>query len=497
MSVLLSMKGVRKSFGAAHALSGVDLEVREGEVHALLGENGAGKSTLMRILSGALTPDAGDLSFAGAAYRVRGPRAAEKMGIAMIHQERNLAPHLSVAANVVLGREPRAWGVVDRRRAHDVAERALARLGHPELAAMKRVAALGPGECQIVEIARALSRDARLLIMDEPTSSLSGADAERLLGLVTRLRADGTSVIYISHFLEETAKVADRFTVLRDGRTVASGSVFGTTRAALLEHMAGRQLDEPLGRAESEPGEVLLELDGLRATEPSRGSSLALRRGEILGLAGLLGAGRTELLRAVFGLAPVLAGRVRVAAVWDQGRTPRERLRQGIGLLSEDRATEGLALRMTLSDNVTLAHLPRLARFGFIDRKKKRAHAERWIRALDIKAASSDALVSSLSGGNQQKVALARLLDLDVDVFLLDEPTRGVDAVTKESIYRLLADLAARGKAILFVSSYVPELLAVCHRVAVMHRGTVSPSKPASAWTEAAILDAATGGAAA
>src|ERR1041385_2665849 len=344
MNRLLTMRGIAKRFGAVRALAGVDLGVLSGEVHALLGENGAGKSTLMKILSGALLPDDGVVTFGDAPYRPATPRDAAKMGVAMIHQERTLAPDLSVVANIVLGHEPRAFGMVDTAQARDVAERALARLGHVELARAPRVSALGPGGCQSVEIGRALSRDARLLVMDEPTSSLSAVDAARLLELVKKLRDDGMSVIYISHFLEEAAKVGDRYTVLRDGRTVATGAVASATRSELLEQMAGHRFDQVSGRTEYAPGDVVLELDGVRTSAMTAGASISLHRGEILGISGRRGAGRTELLRAVFGLDPVVAGRVRVAAVWDIGRKPWERLAQGIGLLSEDRGEEGLAL---------------------------------------------------------------------------------------------------------------------------------------------------------
>jgi ribose transport system ATP-binding protein len=494
MSALLTMRGVTKRFGAVHALSGVDLDVEAGAVHALLGENGAGKSTLMKILSGALAPDGGDVSFGGAPYRPSGPLDAERLGVAMIYQERSIALDLSVTENIVLGHEPRRFGVVDVPRSRAVADKALERLGHVDLAGARRVADLGPGERQVVEIARALSRDARFVVMDEPTSSLSAVDARRLRDVVLQLRDGGTTVVYISHYLEEVVEIASRYTVLRDGRTVTSGAMAATTRGELLEHMAGRKIGEPVPATSESSGEVILELAGVKSRAARGAADLSLRRGEILGIAGLLGAGRTELLRAVFGLDRIMDGKVRVAALWDRGRPPWDRLSHGVGMLSEDRGSEGVALGMSIADNIALSHLPRHARFGVVDRAGVRRRAEHFAVSLGIRCSSPEAAVSSLSGGNQQKVALARLLDLDVDVLLLDEPTRGVDAGTKESIYRLFGELAGRGKAILFVSSYVPELLAVCHRIAVMHRGTLSAPRPARQWTEAAILDLATGG---
>jgi len=285
--------------------------------------------------------------------------------------------------------------------------------------------------------------------------------------------------------------------VLRDGRTVATGEIASVTRSELVEHMAGRKLVESATATPSAPGDVVLEVEGVRALRSGGVTTLSLRRGEILGVAGLMGAGRTELLRAVFGLDPFVEGRVRIAAVWDRGQKPWVRLRQGVGLLSEDRSGEGLALGMSVAHNLTLSHLDRISVFGVVDQSLQRARALRWIEALGIKSRSLDQAVSSLSGGNQQKVALARLLDLDVDVLLLDEPTRGVDAATKESIYRLLGELAARNKAVIFVSSYVPELLGVCHRIAVMHRGTLCAPRAASEWTETSVLDVATRGTAA
>jgi ribose transport system ATP-binding protein len=496
-SSLLRMERVEKRFGAVRALSGVDLAVNSGEVHALLGENGAGKSTLMKVLSGAVLPDSGVMTLGGAPFVPRGPREAAEAGVAMIYQELTLAEHLTVAENVVLGREPRRLGLVRRDAVREIARDALGRLGHGDLPLDRPVRELGPGERQLVEIARALAGSARVVVMDEPTSSLTRVDAERLFEVMRRLASAGVAVIYISHFIEEVLRVASRYTVLRDGRTAGTGLVEGTSARDLIEQMAGRAVSDVFAKAERVPGEVLLELEGLAGDPLPDGVSLALRRGEVLGVAGLLGAGRTEMLRAVFGLAKVRAGRIRVGAVWDRGRTPKQRLLAGVGLLSEDRAAEGLALGMTVADNVTLSHLGRMRRRGLVDRAAQRARASRWIEALGIRTSDPEARAGALSGGNQQKVALARLLDLDVDVALLDEPTRGVDVGSRAEIYRVIGDLAARGKAILLVSSYVPELLGVADRIAVMHRGKLSSVRPANEWTETRILEAAAMGASA
>ncbi len=495
--VVLRMRGVRKRFGPVVALDGVELEVRRGEVHALLGENGAGKSTLMKVLSGACTPDGGEIELEGRPFAPMSPLDALRCGVAMIYQELNLAPDLSVEENVMLGREERRFGLLRRGTMRPRVERALEALGPSHergFGPRTPVAELGPGERQLVEIARALAAEARILVLDEPTSSLSRRDAERLFATLRRLRATGTAMVYISHFLEEVERVADRLTVLRDGRSVGSGEVAGTPMARMIELMAGRRLDELFPRVPHEPGEVVLELDQLAGERLPRQASLALRRGEILGIFGLVGAGRTEMLRAVFALDPVRRGEVRVASVTSPGRSPRARLAQGLGLLSEDRKAEGLALGLSVTENTTLSRLAPFARLGWIRRSEQAKATRRWIERLSIRCREVSQPVGELSGGNQQKVALARLLHHDVDVLLLDEPTRGIDVGAKVEVYRLMGELAAQGKALLFVSSYLPELLGVCDRVAVMHRGELGPARPAGERGEHEILDEAARG---
>jgi len=479
----LRMRAVRKAFGAVQALSGVDFEVHAGEVHALIGENGAGKSTLMKILAGAMAPDDGELELDGAPYRPAGPQDALARGVSMIYQELNLASDLSIERNVLLGREPRRFGLADQRAMRAQVTQALAALGHAELHPGRLVAALGPGERQVVEIARALVGDLKVLVLDEPTSSLTRDDAARLFAVVRRLRDRGVAVIYISHFLEEVAAVADRYTVLRDGQSVASGPVAGTAPATMVAQMAGRALEEFFPRVPHQAGAVALELKALAGARLPRAASLELRRGEILGIAGLVGAGRTEMLRAIQGLDPVRGGAIRCS-----GRT---------GLLSEDRKGEGLALPLSIAVNTTLGRMQTVSRRGFVVPRLLREKTAHWIERLGIRAAGPFQPVADLSGGNQQKVALARLLHHDVDVLLLDEPTRGVDVGSKVEIYLLLGELAAQGKAILMVSSYLPELLGVCDRIAVMHRGALGPARPAAEWSEHSLLQAATSGEAA
>ncbi len=488
------MQGVCKRFGATIALDRVRLEVLPGEVHALVGENGAGKSTLMKILAGSLRPDAGKMLLDGDAYQPASPQDARHLGISMIYQELNLAGHLTVEQNITLGMERTTAGFVrpggHRRRISDV----LALLHCRDIQPNVQVRRLSVGAQQLVEIARALMIDARIVVMDEPTSSLALADIEHLFAVIPVLKQRGVSVIYISHFLEEVQRVADRFTVLRDGRAVGTGEVAATGIDEIIGMMVGRQLAEMFPRVEHAIGEPVLELSDLAGRGlPSR-ASLTLHRGEIIGIAGLVGAGRTEMLRTIFGLQPIVAGTVKVMGLTSSEATPAQRLAQSVGMLSEDRKTEGLAQSRPLADNITLSHLKPFRRWGWLNLNAMRQSAERWIGQLRIRAAGPNQRVLDLSGGNQQKVAVARLLHHDVDVLLLDEPTRGIDVGSKVEIYRLIGQLARQGKAILIVSSYLPELLGICDRIAVMHRGVLSQARPASQWSEHSIMTVATSG---
>jgi ribose transport system ATP-binding protein len=490
----LEMRNVWKRFGATTALADVSLAVQAGEVHALVGENGAGKSTLMKVLSGAVRPDAGQMRLDGRPFAPSDPLAARAAGVAMIYQELNLAPHLTVEENITLGAERQTAGVI-RRAAHRqrIAD-IFARLQRPDLRPDTPVRRLSAAERQLVEIARALLADARVLVMDEPTSSLGLADIEQLFAVIGRLRAAGVAIVYISHFLEEVQRVAQRYTVLRDGRNVETGAMADATLSRLVERMIGRRLDEMFPRVAHQIGPPVLEVRALSGRRLPIAVDLTLHRGEILGLAGLVGAGRTELLRCIYGLEPVRDGTVRVATLTGGRVTPGARLRQGVGLLSEDRQAEGLALSRSIADNITLSRLSPLARWGWINPRAVRRAAAEWIQRLDIRTRGTEQRVRDLSGGNQQKTALARLLHHGVDVLLLDEPTRGIDVASKAQIYQLIGELAARGKAIVMVSSYVPELLGICDRIAVMHRGRLGPACPAEAWTEHALISVAASG---
>ncbi len=495
----LRMEGISKRFGATVALDRVDLAVRAGEVHALVGENGAGKSTLMKILSGAYRPDAGAIRLDGEPYQPRDPLEGRLAGVAMIYQELSLAPHLSIQENILLGVEPTRGPFLRWRDLRETARRAMGQLGLSHLDPETSVARLSVAEQQLVEVARAVAVGCRVLVLDEPTSALMRRDVPRLFSLIGRLRARGYAVVYISHFLEEVTEVSDSYTVLRDGVVVGSGRTVEVSTDDLAAMMVGRAVEDLYTHSERIPGEVILEVTGLRGVLRTRSASLDLRRGEVVGIAGLVGAGRTELLRTLFGLAPVRGGQVRVGAYLGPS-SPALRWSQGVGMVSEDRKGEGLALNLTVADNLTLTNLRGLGPAGLVLPARQDEISRKWIERLSIRCQGPRQRLLDLSGGSQQKVALARLLCHDVDVFLLDEPTRGIDVGSKAEVYRLVDRLAAGDpaagvppRAILMVSSYLPELLGVCDRIAVMCRGVLLPPVPAAGLTEHEIMVAATG----
>lgn len=487
------MIGVRKTFGATCALKDVSLAVAPGEVHALIGENGAGKSTLMKILSGACAPDAGVLELDGRPFKPANPLHARQCGIGMIYQELNLAPHLSVEENIVLGAEPHCWGWLNRARRRDLARGVLAELHHEAIPLDAPVHTRTIAEKQIIEIARALLGDPKVLIMDEPTSSLTQVDTKNLFAVIRRLRERGVSIIYISHFLEECQAIADRFTVLRDGETVGGGDLSTARLTDLIHLMVGREIKDIYPRVPHSIRQPLLEVRGLAGAAKPTSVSFQLHAGEILGLAGLVGAGRTETVRALFGLDRLAAGQVLVMQREATRSTPGDRLRQGMGLLSEDRKEEGLLLNRSLADNLTLTNLRPYGRLGCVNGQRQRRATRDWLQRLDVRFRDTAQTVGELSGGNQQKIAIGRLLHHDARILLLDEPTRGIDVASKVKIYELIGQLATEGKAVLFISSYLPELLGVCDTIGVMCRGVLSEVRPATAWTEHAIISAAIG----
>ncbi len=494
---LLQVRGLCKSFGPTKALDGVELSTSGGEVHAVLGENGAGKSTLMKILAGALRPDAGELRLGGEHFAPADPIAARHAGVAMVYQEPQLCPHLTVAENVLLGVEPTRWGLLQPRQVNSRTRQALETVVEPDRLSVivpnRLVGTLAPPDQQLVAIARALAQaDCRVLILDEPTSSLGVADVQRLFTTVRRLRERGLSILYISHFLEEVQQIADRYTVLRDGRSVGQGKVAQTPLSDIVHQMVGRQVEQRFERSQRRAGEVVVELEQLAGKSKPRDCTLQLHRGEVVGVAGLVGAGRTELLRIIFGLDPVRCGQIRVGSYVGPA-SPLRRLAQGVGLVSEDRKEEGLALGLSVADNLTLSKLRGLGPGFIVLPRIQKQQATHWIEQLDIRCRSADQPVADLSGGNQQKVALARLLYHDVDVYLLDEPTRGIDVASRAAIYRLIDELAGRGSAVLMVSSYLPELLGVCDRIAVMRRGTLGRAKPVRELDQHTVMTEAAG----
>jgi len=481
-SIRLQMRDVSKRFGATVALEDVGIEVAAGEVLALVGENGAGKSTLMKVCSGAVRADAGRMWLDGVPYQPSNPLEARRAGVAMIYQELSLTPHLNVQENIMLGMEPARLGVVRAKQVRRRVIEAIKEFDNPELTPDARVSNLSVGSQQLVEIARALAIGCRVLVLDEPTSSLTQQDVERLFEIIGRLKRQGKAIVYISHFIEEVKRVADRVTVLRDGRVVGSSDVDAITIDEIVALMVGRQVEELYPRSGRQAGEVILEIEDLAGLEKPKSASLELHRGEVLGIAGLVGAGRTELLRSMFGLEPVKRGRIRLG-VYTGPASPVRRWMQGAGFLSEDRKEEGLAISLSVADNVTLSKLKGFGPLGLVLPSRQDKATRRWLERLDIRCLGPRQSVSSLSGGNQQKVALARLLQHDVDVLLLDEPTRGIDVAAKALVYKLINALATGSptegrepKAVLMVSSYLPELMGVCDRVAVMCRGRLGPT---------------------
>jgi ribose transport system ATP-binding protein len=475
----LSMRAIRKAFGGTRAVDGVDLDVWPGEVCALVGQNGAGKSTLMAILAGAERADAGEIRLDGALYTPGQPLAARRAGVTMIFQELSLAPHLTVMENISLGVEPGRYGFVDRHGMRAIAARALDELGHPSLDPEATTSSLSVAEQQIVEIARALATGCRILVLDEPTSSLGREDVDHLFALIDRFRRQQRAIIYISHFIEEVTRIADRVVVLRDGRVAGSGAPSDLQATAIVRLMVGAAVEDLYPRGRRQPGEPVLHVEPLLpGSHP-----LTLHRGEVVGIAGLVGAGRTRLLRTIFGLEPVAAGRVHVAAA------------RGIGMLSEDRKAEGLALGLSVADNVTLSRLSGLGPGPLVWPGRQRAATAALMQRLSVRSRGPEQRVEELSGGNQQKVAFARLLHGAADILILDEPTRGIDVASKAQIYELIDRLVAPPdpKAVLLVSSYLPELLGLCDRIAVMSRGRLAEARPAADWDEHALMMAATG----
>ncbi len=470
---LLEMRGIVKSFPGVQALRGVDLDLAAGEVLALLGENGAGKSTLMKVLGGAHRPDAGTLRLDGQPITFRSPHEARAAGISVIHQEFNLVPGLTAVENIFLGQERARAGFVPRAEERRRATELFRRLG-ATIDLDLPCARLPTAAQQLVEIARALAYDARVIVMDEPTAALSDAEAGRLFGIVRDLQARGIAVVYISHRLDEIFALADRVVVLRDGRHVGARPKAGLGRKELIELMVGRELAEEYPRRTSRPGAVRLAVSGLARGRAVRDVSFQVRAGEILALAGLVGAGRTETLRLIFGADRKDAGEILLDGRPLEIRSPRDAIAAGIGLLTEDRKLQGLMLGRSVRENFSLPNLARLSRLGFMDSRREREAFGHHVAALRIKVPHQDEAARNLSGGNQQKVVLAKWLERDCEVLFFDEPTRGIDVGARHEIYQLMNDLVARGKAIVMASSDLPEVLGMADRILVMHDGRIT-----------------------
>jgi ribose transport system ATP-binding protein len=469
---LLEMRGMSKHYPGVEALRDVDLRLDAGECLALCGENGAGKSTLIKLLGGALAADAGEIRIDGRPVRITTPHAAQRLGISLIYQELNLVPQLSAQQNIFLGREQTRFGFADHRREARDAARLFERLGldiDPE----SPCGELSVAQQQAVEIARALAVEARVIVMDEPSAALTEPDTRRLIGIIRELTASGVGVVYISHRIEEIFAIARRVQILRDGRHVATEATEGVTPQRLIELMVGRPLEAEFPSRSVSRGAERLRVEKLRRGDAVRDVSFRVHAGEVLGFAGLVGAGRTDTMRVVFGADRPEGGEVYVDGTPCRIGSPREAIRMGIGLLTEDRKAQGLVLGHSATENFALPNLDRLARGPFVNQAREREHFAHYVDALNIRSGAFDAPVSTLSGGNQQKVVLAKWLERDSRIVIFDEPTRGIDVAVKYEIYQLINRLASEGKAVILVSSELPELLGMSDRIVVMHAGEV------------------------
>ncbi len=491
---LLDATAITKSFAGVHALRGVSLSLRAGEVHALLGENGAGKSTLIKVITGAEKADSGTLMVNGSLVQHNSPAAARAMGIAAVYQQPALFPDLTVEENIALALEsPGLWRKIDwqarRRQARELLERTGA-----EIAPERTVSELSMPEQQLVEIAKAIGAHARILILDEPTASLTDREVERLFRVIGTLRGEGAGIIYISHRLDEVAVIADRVTVLRDGQTIATCNLCDVDRGELVRLMVGRDIHAIFPKRDVPIGAIALEVKGLGCRAAGiRDITFQVRRGEILGIAGLVGSGRTELAETLFGLTPADQGEIRLQGTEARIGSPAEAIRMRLGYLPEDRRQHGVVMEMPIAANASLANLDAVSRNGLIDYARERSLARKYVERLRIKAPSIYTETGSLSGGNQQKVAVARWLAINPEVMVLDEPTQGVDIGSKSEIHQIMGDLAEQGMAIVMISSELPEILGMSDRIAVMHAGTIAGILSRGEATQETILALALG----
>ncbi|MCA1731277.1 MAG: sugar ABC transporter ATP-binding protein [Actinobacteria bacterium] len=486
------MRGITKRFPGVVALDEVDFELEKGEVHVILGENGAGKSTLIKMLSGAYQPDEGEILLDSEPVSISSATVAQELGISTIYQEFNLVPQLTAAENIFLGRQPRRFGLVDRRRMSEEARKLLERM-KVRVDPSALVSNLGVAQRQMVEIAKALSLEARILVMDEPTASLSGQEVERLFEIVRGLKEEEVSMIFISHHLEEVAEIGDRVTVLRDGKVVDRVPA-STDRSEFVRMMVGRPVEDQFPRHQPETGEVLLEVKNLSREGVLDDVSFQVRTGEVVGMAGIVGAGRTELARAIFGVDPVDSGEV-----WVEGRrikleNPREAKRRGLGFVTEDRQGQGIVPPLSVAENLSLASLEQNTSAGFVNRREQRKRARKMIEDLNIRTPGPEQEIQYLSGGNQQKVVIGKWLLADSRVLIMDEPTRGIDVGAKVEIYELMNELTENGAGILMISSDLPEVLGMSDRILVMGEGRIAGELPVEEATQENVMELATQG---
>jgi ribose transport system ATP-binding protein len=492
---VLEIENIMKEFPGVKALKGVSFDIRRGEIHALVGENGAGKSTLMKVLSGVYTPTTGKIRLDGKEVTFKNPKQAQQLGISIIHQEFSLIPYLSGVDNIFLGREKRkANGLLDRRKMRKEAEEVLQRL-NANIELNKPVAHLSVANQQFIEIAKAIAIDTKILIFDEPTASLTGKEIDKLFELIAKLKADGVTIIYISHHLDEIIKMCDRMTCLRDGEWVGTSEIKEVTKQDIVKMMVGREIVNAFPEKPSHDGkkEMLLEVKKL-SNKSITGIQFSLKKGEIIGIAGLVGSGRTETVRALIGADPTKEKKVYIDGQKVDIKTPTDALAHGIALIPENRKTQGLVLNMTIKNNISLPIIKGLTQIGIINKKKEDAIINQSIKDLLIKTPSSKQTVKNLSGGNQQKVVLAKWLNTDCRILIFDEPTRGIDIGAKEEIYKLMRNLADKGLSIIMISSELPEILGMSDRVLVMHKGRIKAEIDGSEATSEKVMYYATGG---
>jgi len=471
---VLRMESIIKRFPGVLALDNVQFELYKGEVHVLLGENGAGKSTLMKILSGAYVKDEGKIFVDDKQIEIESPAHAQELGIGIIYQEFNLNPHLTVAENIFLGREPTIIpGIIDWKKMFREAQQILDSL-NVDISAKQIVESLGVAMQQMVEVAKALSLDARILIMDEPTASLSNNEIEALFKTIEQLKSEGVAIIYISHRLDEIFRIGDRVTVLRDGKYIDTKPVTDLTRDEMVKMMVNRDLDDHIPKVKAEIGDVILEVENLSVKDRLKDISFKLRKGEILGIAGLMGAGRTRLAKTLFGAEKIAGGSITIDGDLIQMKSPRDAINAGVGLVTEDRKNEGLILDLSVKQNVCLPNMKKFIKGGWINSRKENQTVDDFIKKLNIRTPTRNQLTIFLSGGNQQKVVLSKWLCSDAKIFIFDEPTRGIDVGAKTEIYQLMNRLVAKGVAIIMISSEMPEILGMSDRILVMRKGRIA-----------------------